>query len=95
MTSSDPPVEISSELSEFDYDFPRELIAQHPLANRSDSRLLVVRRDEGEIEHHHFRDLPDLLRSGDALALNDSKVVMAPDSLEHQELTRSITHLRY
>jgi S-adenosylmethionine:tRNA ribosyltransferase-isomerase len=61
----------------FDYDLPARLIAQHPTAKRDESRLLVVRRDEGAIEHRTFRDLPDILSRGDLLVLNDTKVLPA------------------
>ncbi|MDQ2765528.1 MAG: tRNA preQ1(34) S-adenosylmethionine ribosyltransferase-isomerase QueA, partial [Gemmatimonadota bacterium] len=62
-----------------DYDFalPESLIAQRPLARRDDSRLLVVHRDTGTIEHRHFRDLADYVREGDALALNVTRVLRA------------------
>lgn len=66
-----------SELDAYDYELPDELIAQEPLRDRSDSRLMVVRRDRGSIEHAHVRDLPDFLQAGDCLALNDTKVVPA------------------
>lgn len=61
----------------FDYDLPEQLIAQTPAARRDESRLLVVRRDSGELEHRTFRDLPDLLRPGDLLILNDTRVLQA------------------
>jgi S-adenosylmethionine:tRNA ribosyltransferase-isomerase len=61
----------------FDYDLPERLIAQHPAAERDAARLLVVRRGTGELEHRHVRDLPDLLRPGDRLVLNDTAVVPA------------------
>jgi S-adenosylmethionine:tRNA ribosyltransferase-isomerase len=66
-----------SELDPYDYDLPRELIAQHPLARRSDARLLVVRRDEQSFEHAHVRDLPNFLSAGDCLAFNDTRVIPA------------------
>lgn len=66
-----------SELDPYDYDLPRELIAQHPLARRSDARLLVVRRDEQTIEHAHVRDLPAYLAAGDCLVFNDTRVIPA------------------
>ena len=50
-----------SELDQYDYQLPRELIAQHPLARRSDARLMVVRRAEQSIDHAHVRDLPEIL----------------------------------
>lgn len=61
----------------FDYDLPEPLIAQHPVTPRDAARLLVVRRAAGELEHRTFRDLPDLLRTGDLLVLNDTKVIPA------------------
>ncbi|MGB7323496.1 MAG: tRNA preQ1(34) S-adenosylmethionine ribosyltransferase-isomerase QueA, partial [Rubripirellula sp.] len=54
-----------------------ELIAQEPLATRSDSRLMVVDRTQGSIEHHYVRDLPELLSAGDTLVMNNSRVVPA------------------
>ncbi|HOA50903.1 MAG: tRNA preQ1(34) S-adenosylmethionine ribosyltransferase-isomerase QueA [Thermogutta sp.] len=61
----------------YDYELPKHLIAQSPLPNRADARLMVVNRATGEIEHRHVRDLPELLRPGDALVLNNTKVVPA------------------
>jgi len=66
-----------SELDAYDYELPRELIAQEPLARRADARLLVVDRARGDISHQHVRDLPEILRSGDLLVLNDTRVVPA------------------
>lgn len=60
-----------------DYDLPSELIAQEPAANRDESRLLVVHRATGALEHRRFRDLPDLLGPGDLLVLNDTRVLAA------------------
>lgn len=68
---------MASELDSYDYKLPAELIAQQPLTNRSDSRLMVVDRAAGTIEHFHFRDLPSFLRPNDALVLNDTLVVRA------------------
>lgn len=62
-------------LSDFDYDLPRHLIAQSPARPRDSSRLLVLSRQTGAIEHRVFRDLPDYLRSGDVLVLNNTKVL--------------------
>src|SRR5262245_45534726 len=61
----------------FDYHLPEHLIAQHPAARRDESRLLVVRRESGEIEHRTFRDLPELLAPGDLVVLNDTRVLPA------------------
>lgn len=66
-----------NEIDLYDYELPRERIAQEPLATRSDARLMLIHRKSGEIEHHHVRDLPDLLRSEDTLVLNDSRVIPA------------------
>jgi S-adenosylmethionine:tRNA ribosyltransferase-isomerase len=66
-----------AEIAEYDYHLPRELIAQRPLACRSDARLLVVRRAQGALEHAHVRDLPELLAPADCLVLNDTRVVPA------------------
>jgi len=60
-----------------DYTLPRELIAQEPLRHRADARLMLVDRARQSIEHHHIRDLPRLLRPGDRLVLNDTKVIPA------------------
>src|SRR5438105_15080813 len=62
---------------EFDYDLPPHLIAQEPCAERDRSRLLVVRRSDGAMEHHLFHELPELLNAGDLLVLNDTRVVAA------------------
>jgi S-adenosylmethionine:tRNA ribosyltransferase-isomerase len=64
-------------LSDYDYELPRRLIAQHPLARRSDARLLVVDRATASLQHHHIRDLPALLRAGDHLVVNDTRVIPA------------------
>jgi S-adenosylmethionine:tRNA ribosyltransferase-isomerase len=61
----------------FDYTLPPRLIAQQPLAKRSDARLMVVRRADGEILHRHVRDLPELLQAGDALVTNNTRVLPA------------------
>ncbi|HUJ09846.1 MAG TPA: tRNA preQ1(34) S-adenosylmethionine ribosyltransferase-isomerase QueA [Verrucomicrobiae bacterium] len=63
--------------SDFDYDLPPELIAQAPLADRAGSRMLVVNRATGQIQHDHFRNLGTHLRPGDLLVLNDTKVIPA------------------
>ncbi len=56
-----------SELDQYDYDLPKELIAQSPAACRSDARLLVVDRQRKSLEHRHIRDLPEILRRNDCL----------------------------
>ena len=62
---------------DFYYDLPQELIAQTPLERRDGSRLLVLDKETGEWEHRHFFDLPEFLRPGDCLILNDSRVIPA------------------
>lgn len=63
--------------SDFNYDLPEELIAQVPLEPRDSSRLMKIDRNSGEIEHNHFYNIADYLRSGDLLVMNDSKVFPA------------------
>jgi S-adenosylmethionine:tRNA ribosyltransferase-isomerase len=62
---------------EFDYDLPKELIAQTPLKNRSESRLMVMDRVSGKLKHEHFFDIINYLHKGDALVINDTKVIPA------------------
>ncbi len=62
---------------DFYYDLPQELIAQTPLADRASSRLMVVNRENGEIEHKHFYDIVDRLREGDCLVMNNTRVIPA------------------
>jgi S-adenosylmethionine:tRNA ribosyltransferase-isomerase len=64
-------------LSDYDYELPKHLVAQNPLARRSDARLLVVRRIPGRIQHYHIRDLPTLLSPHDCLVINDTRVIPA------------------
>ncbi len=66
-----------NELDQYDYDLPRERIAQNPLATRSDARLMLVHRSTGKIDHYHVRDLPEILSSDDLLVLNNSRVIPA------------------
>ena len=65
------------ELKDFYYELPEELIAQDPLEDRASSRLMVLHRESGEIEHRHFRDIAEYLKPGDCLVLNDTKVIQA------------------
>lgn len=64
-------------VEEFDYDLPESLIAQTPLKDRDQSRLLVLGRNSGNIEHKHFKDVIDYLETGDTLVLNDTRVMPA------------------
>ncbi|OGT06853.1 MAG: tRNA preQ1(34) S-adenosylmethionine ribosyltransferase-isomerase QueA [Gammaproteobacteria bacterium GWE2_37_16] len=64
-------------LSDFDFSLPHELIAQYPLSERSASRLLCVNRENNTYQHLSFRDLPQLLNSGDLLVFNDTRVIPA------------------
>lgn len=72
-----PPIGTRMRRDELAYDLPPERIAQFPVEPRDASRLLVLHRRSGVIEHRRFRDLPEYLRSGDALVLNDTRVVPA------------------
>lgn len=63
--------------SDFYYDLPQELIAQEPLDVRSNSRLMVLDKTSGEMQHNHFYDIADMLCEGDTLILNDTKVLPA------------------
>lgn len=65
------------DLAAYDYDLPRDRIAQHPMPVRSDARLMVVHRGSGQIDHFHVRDLPDLVDRGDLMVFNNSRVVPA------------------
>ena len=65
------------DLKDFNYDLPEELIAQDPLEDRSSSRLMVLHKDTGSIEHKIFRDIIDYLNPGDCLVINDTKVIPA------------------
>src|SRR3984893_11581508 len=64
-------------ISDFDYDLPQELIAQTPIEPRDASRLLVLNRATGAIEHQHFRNIGTYLRPGDLLIANQSRVIPA------------------
>ena len=64
-------------VEDFDYYLPEELIAQTPLVKRDESRLLVLDKETGEVEHKKFYDIIDFLNPGDTLVLNDTKVLPA------------------
>ncbi|MCR4610793.1 MAG: tRNA preQ1(34) S-adenosylmethionine ribosyltransferase-isomerase QueA [Lachnospiraceae bacterium] len=64
-------------VSDFDYELPEELIAQDPLERRSESRLMVLDKNTGEVTHKHFYDITEYLRSGDCLVINNTKVIPA------------------
>src|ERR1039458_6728387 len=63
--------------ADFDYELPSELIAQAPPPQRDQSRLLVLHRGSSQVQHRLFRDLPEYLRPGDLLVLNNSRVIPA------------------
>ncbi len=65
------------DISLFDYDLPKELIAQTPLKTRSDSKLLIMDKDNGNLTHEYFYNILNYLNKGDVLVLNDSKVIPA------------------
>jgi S-adenosylmethionine:tRNA ribosyltransferase-isomerase len=81
-------------VSDFDYALPRELIAQHPLPRRDDSRMMVVERASGRICHSRFKDLPGLFEAGDLLVLNDTKVIPARAWGEHGDTKIEFLFLR-
>ena len=63
--------------SDFNYELPQELIAQDPLEDRSSSRLMVLDKETGKVEHHVFKEIIDYLNPGDCLVINDTKVIPA------------------
>ena len=65
------------DVKDFDYELPKELIAQDPIKNRSDSRLMLLDKNTGEIRHRVFRDIIDELHAGDCLVINNTKVIPA------------------
>ena len=68
---------MSTQLSDYDFHLPKELIASRPLPHRADSRMLVVDRAQGTLSHRTFRELPDFVLGGDQLVLNNSRVIPA------------------
>ena len=65
------------ELSEFNYELPEELIAQTPIEKRDESRLMILDKNTGEIEHRIFKDIIDYLEPGDCLVRNNTRVIPA------------------
>ncbi|MBQ7247865.1 MAG: tRNA preQ1(34) S-adenosylmethionine ribosyltransferase-isomerase QueA [Lachnospiraceae bacterium] len=65
------------DVKEFDYELPQELIAQDPIEDRSSSRLLVVHRDSGQLDHRIFREIKEYLEPGDCLVINNTRVIPA------------------
>ena len=68
---------IGMSVKDYDYDLPKELIAQDPLEDRSSSRLMVLDKTSGEVEHKIFKDITQYLKPGDCLVLNNTKVIPA------------------
>ena len=85
--------------ADFDYHLPPELIASEPLLNRAASRMMVVHRDSGRIEHRQFADLPSFARAGDLFVFNDTRVVPArffsPDGKREVLCLEAVTPLRW
>ena len=75
ITNERPHTDLST--SDFYYDLPKELIAQHPAERRDGSRLMVINRADGSITHRHFFDIIDYIKPEDTLVINDSKVIPA------------------
>jgi len=67
----------SLQTKDFDFNLPQELIASRPLERRDDSRMMVVNREKGTIEHRYFKDILDYQKEGDCWIFNDTKVVKA------------------
>jgi len=65
------------QVTDFDYDLPKELIAQHPMEKRDECRLMVLDKETGAIEHKKFKDILDYFKTGDCLVLNDTRVLPA------------------
>ena len=70
-------MEKTMNLHDFYYDLPQELIAQDPLEDRSSSRLMVLNKNTGKIQHHIFKDIVKYLHKGDCLVINNTKVIPA------------------
>lgn len=79
-------------INDFDYKLPEELIAQTPLSERTASRLLVVDKSAGALEHRHFGDITDYIKPGDCLVLNNTRVIPAR-LLGHRESSGGATEL--
>jgi len=84
------PLPFEMNLQDFDFELPKEQIAQAPLPERDASRLMTLGRSSGRVGHHRFRDLPELLRPGDLLVVNDARVI--PARLLGQK-TRTLGHV--
>ncbi|TVM00333.1 MAG: tRNA preQ1(34) S-adenosylmethionine ribosyltransferase-isomerase QueA [Candidatus Brocadia sp. WS118] len=76
-STASKPLNFYPKLSGYDYDLPKELIAQQPLENREDARLLILYRSTGRIEHRKFYEITEYLCPGDFLVLNNTKVIPA------------------
>ena len=77
--------------SDFYFDLPEELIAQVPILDRSSSKLMVLDKETGEIEHKTFKNVIDYLNPGDCLVLNNTRVIPARLIGEKVEVTRRAT----
>ena len=64
-------------VSDFNYELPKELIAQDPLEKRSESRLMVLDKTTGKVTHKHFYDIIEYINEGDCLIINNTKVIPA------------------
>ncbi len=82
-------------VSDFYYDLPKELIAQHPIEKRDESRLMVLKRDTKQIEHKTFKNVIDYLEAGDCLVINNTKVIPARlyGSIIGKETTKPVEFL--
>lgn len=78
-------------INDFDYNLPEELIAQFPADKRDHSRLMVVDRSTGSVEHRHFYDILEYLKAGDCLVLNNSRVIPARISELRQQPAQELS----
>ena len=76
---------------DFDFELPERLIAQTPLEKRDESKLLILNKDTGEINHSKFHNIIDELSAGDVLVLNDTKVMPARIYGVKEETTATLT----
>ena len=80
------------ELSEFNYELPEELIAQTPIEKRDESRLMILDKNTGKIEHKIFKDIIDYLEPGDCLVRNNTKVLPAR-LIGEKDVTKAVIEL--
>src|SRR6056297_143588 len=80
-------------LSDFDFELPDDLLAKYPAEKRDASRLMVVHRKSGKIEHRYFTDLAEFFNSGDALVLNNTRVMPARMQVRKNRMNGALIEL--